>query len=72
MIKVSKVIRTQGKMDRLDTPTTMTLLEFHLWLNRTIRETGYVPEEGGGVDGGCALWGPEGQEYICTIVREDL
>lgn len=71
MIKVSKVIRTPGQMAKLAPANTMTLLEFHVWLNRTIRETGYRPEETGGIDGGCALWGPEGQEYICTIVRED-
>lgn len=72
MIKVSKVIRTPGQIEKLAPAETMTLLEFHAWLNRTVRETGFWTEESGGVDGGCALWGANGQEYICTIVREDL
>ena len=72
MIKVSKVIRTPGEMDRLAPATTMTLLEFHTWLNKTVRETGFVPEESGGVDGGCVLWSDKGQEYVCSVVREDL
>ena len=72
MIKIQKVIRTPGEREKLAPATTMTLLEFHTWLNRIIRETGYVPEEGGGVDGGCGLWSNKGQEYVCTVVREDL
>lgn len=71
MIEVCKVIREAGKMDRLDKPETMTLMEFHMWCNRTCQANGYMIEEGGGIDGGCQLWGANGPEYICTIVRRD-
>lgn len=72
MIKIQKVIRTPGEMDKLAPATTMTLLEFYAWLTRTVRETRFWTEESGSVDGGCALWSDKGQEYVCSIVREDL
>ena len=73
MINVQKVKRTPDAMDALEAPQVMTLLEFHAWYNKLLRETGFYGEDGGGVDGGCFIYGADNQvEYVVTIKRDDF